>query len=343
MTAISSYSDSAYDSRRIPNQPPQIRNHAGLLCIRLPWGNTEDVAPLAFIDEDSPHSLREQEELERNRPGTRERNEAKFHNACNHIGYRRAHASAWTHLWAYMWGGGRFAFWILLVFWTASYLITTPLIDNNWEESIESYSTFVVPWFLAPALGSWFFGYIAIHHLPSEWIFKPSKGPLWELNRQTGMVTVFAHKPGQFKQCGIDGNFVRPFHEFDAHVHTLPSRQGMPLYSLHLVHRYHPVAIDFMPVIGRQSSDSDSLALWDMWQNYMDTSRPLPDIPTWEEFRPLDPVTAEHDRNTGCAPRYWRDMDDATYKLALDQMSQRVRALKTLSRPNLMARHVHYL
>ena len=66
MTAISSYSDSAYDSRRIPNQPPQIRNHAGLLCIRLPWGNTEDVAPLAFIDEDSPHSLREQEELERN-------------------------------------------------------------------------------------------------------------------------------------------------------------------------------------------------------------------------------------------------------------------------------------
>lgn len=107
MTAISSYSDSAYDSRRIPNQPPQIRNHAGLLCIRLPWGNTEDVAPLAFIDEDSPHSLREQEELERNRPGTRERNEAKFHNACNHIGYRRAHASAWTHLWAYMWGGGK--------------------------------------------------------------------------------------------------------------------------------------------------------------------------------------------------------------------------------------------
>ena len=61
--------------------------------------------------------------------------------------------------------------------------------------------------------------------------------------------------------------------------YTHLDRQGIPLYSLHLIHRYHPFRIDFMPVIGRQSSDKDSLALWDMWQNYMDTSKPLPDIP----------------------------------------------------------------
>ncbi|MGE8505017.1 MAG: hypothetical protein ACN6P1_22595 [Pseudomonas sp.] len=156
-------------------------------------------------------------------------------------------------------------------------------------------------------------------------------------------MTIFARKPGQFSQYGTDGEFVRPFYEFDASVHVLPDRQGIPLYSLHLVHRYHPVTIDFMPVIGRQSSDKDSLALWDMWQNYMDTSKPLPDIPMWEEFRHLDPVTAEHDRRSGRNPRYWRDMDDAEYKEAVASMTQRVQQLDTLSRPNIMARHVLYL
>lgn len=342
MTANNAYAESAYDSRRIPNQPPQIRNHAGLLCMPLPWGNTEDVAPLTFTDEDSPQNLREKEEEERKHPGHRARNEAIFHNACNHICYRGARASVWTQLWAFLGAAGKGVFFI----WTGLLVLSFPLIltvdESPLIEQLEI--TFHMWLWIAPAaLVSWLMARIAFFHLPSHWFLRPSKGPLWELNRQTGMVTVFARKPGQFKQCGIDGDFVRPFYEFDAYVHTLPTRQGMPLYSLHLVHRYHPVAIDFMPVIGRQSSDSDSLALWDMWQNYMDTSRPLPDIPTWEEFRPLDPVTAEHDRNTGRAPRYWRDMDDATYKLALDQMSQRVRALKTLSRPNLMARHVHYL
>ena len=201
----------------------------------------------------------------------------------------------------------------------------------------------VAYWLVPLPLVCWLLGHIVVHRLPSEWIFKPSKGPLWELNRQTGMVAVFARKPGQFKEHGIDGDFIRPFHEFDAYLYTVPDRQGMPWYSLHLIHRYHPVGIDFKPMLGMPRDGEEGFALWDMWQNYMDTSRPLPDIPTWEEFRPLDPVTAEHDRNTGRAPRYWRDTDDATYKLALDQMSQRVRALKTLSRPNLMARHVHYL
>nr|WP_134331555.1 hypothetical protein [Pseudomonas sp. HS-2] len=254
------------------------------------------------------------------------------------------------------------------------------------------------------------------------------------------MVTVFARKPGQFKEQGYDGDFIRPFHEFDAYIHVLPTRQGMPLYSLHLVHRYQPVAIDFMPLIGRQtvsythlevykrqvpdciratahlsnpvssthlevykrqvpdciratahlsnpvssthlevykrqvlptrqgmplyslhlvhryqpvaidfmpligrqSSDKNSLALWDMWQNYMDISKPLPDIPVLEEFRQLDPVTAEYDRRTGRNPRHWRDMDDSTFKAAILAMQDRINQLDALSRPNLMARHVRY-
>lgn len=337
------YAATAHDSRRLPAQAPQVRDHAGRLCMRLPWGNTQEVAPLTFIEDDSPAELREEEEEERRSPGSRARKQARFHNACDNIRYRQAHASAWTHLWAYLWGIGRFLFWFFIIGGTLTFLITTPMLEIGWEEAFDEYLKLIIPWFLIPSLGSWVVGYIAIHHLPSQWIFTPSKGPLWELNRQTGMVTVFARKPGQFKEQGYDGDFIRPFHEFDAYIHVLPTRQGMPLYSLHLVHRYQPVAIDFMPLIGRQSSDKNSLALWDMWQNYMDISKPLPDIPVLEEFRQLDPVTAEYDRRTGRNPRHWRDMDDSTFKAAILAMQDRINQLDALSRPNLMAQHVQYL
>ncbi|MEQ6327995.1 hypothetical protein VLF92_06625 [Pseudomonas chengduensis] len=51
-TDIQPYDPQVYDSRHIPQQPPQIRQHAGLLCMRLPWGNTQEVAPLTFIEDD---------------------------------------------------------------------------------------------------------------------------------------------------------------------------------------------------------------------------------------------------------------------------------------------------
>ena len=112
MTANTAYADSAYDSRRIPNQPPQIRRQTGMLSMPLPWGQSQDVAPYIVLDHDSPKRLREIEEEERKHPGTRERNEAKFYNACNHIGYRRAHASLWTNFWVYLWGLGRATFFL---------------------------------------------------------------------------------------------------------------------------------------------------------------------------------------------------------------------------------------
>ncbi|MOA18577.1 hypothetical protein D3C78_1389040 [compost metagenome] len=52
----------------------------------------------------------------------------------------------------------------------------------------------------------------------------------------------------------------------------------------------------------------DCLAFWDTLQRYMDVSQPLPELPILEQFRPLDPATAEHDRHSGRNPRYWRDM-----------------------------------
>ncbi|MFI8380877.1 hypothetical protein [Pseudomonas sp. NPDC079069] len=103
------------------------------------------------------------------------------------------------------------------------------------------------------------------------------------------------------------------------------------------------MAIDFKPVTGLQSSEQACFALWDIWQNYMDISHPLPEIPTWEEFRPLDPTTAEHDRLTGRNPRYWRDMDKETYKNVIDELLIRIQKLDAFSRPNLLSQHVRYL
>ncbi|MBN0077602.1 hypothetical protein JTL69_34980, partial [Pseudomonas aeruginosa] len=50
----------------------------------------------------------------------------------------------------------------------------------------------------------------------------------------------------------------------------------------------------------------NALAFWDCLQRYMDVTQPLPDLPVLEPSRPLDPVTAEHDRHTGRDPHYWR-------------------------------------
>lgn len=112
-TAVTThYAEGAYDSRNIPNQPPQIRKQAGLLTMVLPWASTEDIAPYNFVDQDSPKQLRELDENERKNPGTRLRNETVFHTICNHICYRRAHASLWTQMWLYLWGAGRALFYI---------------------------------------------------------------------------------------------------------------------------------------------------------------------------------------------------------------------------------------
>jgi hypothetical protein len=74
----------------------------------------------------------------------------------------------------------------------------------------------------------------------------------------------------------------------------------------------------------------------------MDTSRPLPDAPLFEEHRRNDPTTVEHDKATGRNPRYWIDMDDETFKQVQHEMLGRVDRINTMTRPNLMAQFVDY-
>src|SRR5690606_18895472 len=97
------------------------------------------------------------------------------------------------------------------------------------------------------------------------------------------------------------------------------------------------------PLLHQSDDANEHFALWDYLQNYMDVSRPLPDIPYLEQYRHLDPTTAEHDQRTGRDPRYWIDMDDATFKVKVDDILTDIRRIDTLRRLNLMARYCQYL
>jgi len=113
-------------------------------------------------------------------------------------------------------------------------------------------------------------------------------------NRRTGFVT------RTWDKAPMD----LPFAEFDGYMYTIPTGVGSTGYVLNVAHRF--------------SDDGDEslkfflpwqVALWwEFLQHYMDTSKPLPDIPEMEPYRALDPVTAQHDRRTGRPPDYWARM-----------------------------------
>ena len=125
-----------------------------------------------------------------------------------------------------------------------------------------------------------------------------------EFNRVTGQVT-FALGKGRF--------FEAPFVEFDAYVERVVQRGGL-FYRLMFVHRYTGKTFNKTWLSGVEADKNDVMALWDMLQRFMDVSQPIPDMPRFEPFRHLDPVTAEHDRKTNRPARYWRDLDIETWK-----------------------------
>jgi hypothetical protein len=343
------YSPSAYQPTRIPDQPAPARRSwlFRFGSSRLPWGHTEDTVPHNVLNGTTPAYLRETERREQALATGAEKRQAyellNYHQIIDHECYRHASLSKRSLFWFYLYGGGRFVFWALLVLlpfaWSVdAYHSSTAFLSGLWDIVLET-----APWFLGPPLACWVIGSLVVHKLPN-WAIRPSKGPLWELNRRTGMVTVFDYdNMGEYQRSGIIGEFTNPFHEFDAYISSGPDRQGLMWHQLHLVHRYHDLAIDLSPIVPKDSSMAPHFAAWDFLQNYMDTSRPLPDIPLFEEHRAQDPVTAEHDSRSGRPERYWRDMDDATWDARVMENLARVNAYDITGRLNLMAQHVRYV
>lgn len=120
------------------------------------------------------------------------------------------------------------------------------------------------------------------------------------LNRQTGMLTIGRRfqKP-----------FSAPFYEFDATLEFRPGPHGNSGFAIWLHHRYTTVEVFLGAKIQSLGmSLEEALAFWDTLQRYMDVTQPLPELPILEQFRHLDPTTAEHDLQSKRDPRRWRDM-----------------------------------
>ncbi len=123
----------------------------------------------------------------------------------------------------------------------------------------------------------------------------------YELNRQTGMVTLF------FDDGTPEASF--PFREFVAEMSPVLGHQGVVIkHNVVVRHHQHSYYSFNAEQLGEESTLPNAYALWNFIQCYMDTSQPLPDTPLLEPWRHSDPVTREHDLKTGRDPYYWRKM-----------------------------------
>lgn len=347
------YHTTAYRPDRIPRQQPSAeRSWLGKFAkMRLPWGNTQELAPAKFFHQDTPEDLRLGEQIRaedetKKANGTYEPRITEivdFHYVYDHKRLRFAQLAMVGRFWTNLYAFGKWGFIWLIIPAAFAYIVDLSTSNEPWlEVTRESFIAFY-SWFLGIPLSMWVIGGLVVYKLPRLWV-KPSRGPLWEFNRQTGMVTVFDYdNNGEYKKNGTIGELTAPFHEFDAYLSSSPDRQGLPMNLLHLAHRYRDIHFTLAPILHQSDDANEHFALWDYLQNYMDVSRPLPDIPYLEQYRHLDPTTAEHDQRTGRNPRYWIDMDDATFKTKVDELLTDICRIDTLRRPNLMAKHVEYV
>ncbi|WP_083265510.1 MULTISPECIES: hypothetical protein [Pseudomonadaceae] len=342
------YAPTAYRPDRIPDQAPAARRpwNLRLATLRLPWGNTQDVVPAWFYLRSSPEHLRlceqeEREDAEKKANGTyvpRMAESMDFHYIYNHQRHRFAQLSPGGRFWNYLYLYGKGWFWFFLPLHVlACFAMAWVSSGEFWKEFYLCFLETSV-FFQGIPLVMWGIGSLVMRHFPKLWV-RPSRGPVWELNRQTGMVTIFEYD--QYKKNGTIGEFVAPFYEFDAYV-VATVLHNVVVYLLCLNHRYQNKQIAFRPLVDIYQDSTEHYALWDYIQNYMDVSQPLPDIPELEKFRHLDPTTAAYDRQHGRNPRYWVDMDDATFKEVLSKLRKAIAEIDTEKRLNMMYLHVRY-
>ncbi len=114
----------------------------------------------------------------------------------------------------------------------------------------------------------------------------------------------------------------KPFSEFVPYLQHLMTGSGTGAgWRMVLIHK-HSRRLRFGSFgMINLTSRGDAMAFWDFLQCYMDISQPLPDSPLLEVYRQQDPVTCEHDKQTGRPERYWRDMSAADMQQKAFDMS----------------------
>ncbi|RKR78583.1 hypothetical protein [Marinobacter nauticus] len=340
-TLASYYCSYAYRPDAIPEQSNQTQelNRTGLdrsASLRLPWGNTREVMPPTFMSRNPPKKLRRLEKKEdlAEKYG--------LHVESNHECFRHAPLALQARLVSIISVTG--ALWAYIVSPFAFFMLVLITLFGERERNWLDYSLDQALPYLIFLGGGWLLilmAKLALRLFPT-WLLRNGRGPEWEFNRRTGMIKVWQY-PKKFPFLPRKPPVVveKPFYEFDAWCCARVDRFGT-LFDLVLSHRYSKLDVTVGDILGAHGSPTMCYAYWDFIQNYMDITRPLPELPLLEQYRHLDPTTAKHDQATGRPSRYWRDMDDKTFKQKVDDMFTDVSIIDTTRRPDLMAAKLSY-
>jgi len=315
----SGYAPTAYRSNRKtlapkgPDQQSALFRKSWTMGAPLPTGRLSGLVPPGFLETWHPQRLREYEDMERRKGITELEERHTYHGRLDEecLRYATLPKISWALLW--MQHGGRLLFtWLFPIFLL--------VIIFGWTQLPEymSFRTFfwdgifpLLVYAFLPMLLCWGIGYFLEKKYPKV-VYPDLKGPLWELNRRTGMVTLFKDPEKKGQSGKIRGQ--APFHEWEGHLLSLPDHQGNLWYRLVLVHKTQEWALPMNQLLAATTNREDVLAYWDLVRQYMDVTKPLPDIPLFEPYRPLDPTTRAHDEKKGRDPLYWRNMNEDDYE-----------------------------
>lgn len=194
--------------------------------------------------------------------------------------------------------------------WLAFFVFLVPLVililtalftEPTFEGAQKVYNTFKFPYlFIAIGYFGGKYGRLLLVHLTD----KRQRANPTGLYRREGIVRI---KEG--KEV-----FEAPFIEFDAYLVHTPSGRGGRYFNLVLQHRYSKHQLWVKGLLTDAMDQKEVYAYWDMLQQYMDVTRPLPDVPIFEPFRSRDPVTAEWDQRTGRDPFKWRKISPESWR-----------------------------
>ncbi|GLQ74131.1 hypothetical protein GCM10007932_34920 [Vibrio penaeicida] len=178
---------------------------------------------------------------------------------------------------------------------------------------------------LMPFGSTWFFLWLLFEKFPASLAHKLVRKK-HELNRQTGMVSLYGNDE--------DVIYSHPFVEFDCRLFSSTNQYGHLSFGIALVHRYcdYSQHVTIGEMIGSTHPD-DHKRLWNVIQQYMDVSQPLPDLPLLEAFRSKDPTTAAYDKEIGRDPKYWRSMSDKEFDQVVAQMAENQKHIPPLGKP----------
>ena len=123
-------------------------------------------------------------------------------------------------------------------------------------------------------------------------------------NRKTGKVHIYCKKEKERKAVPFSDlapskkSWSTPMH------HSIDPGQ-----TLTVVHK--ETGLRACKIIVNNGNYYDPYLRWEIFQQFMDPSLPLPDVPEFEPIRQYDPVTKKHDQETSRPENFFRDMGRA--------------------------------